>query len=144
MRPLVFMITVVVWILIDKGNIYGQGRMEKDVIQKKVERNVTDSGFYKSEDSRDDPRPGGEEDESDHFTVKPNPVEQDLVFDFEFTVREGVPYEVFSPSGQLVAAGTLPPFSSNQSIDLSALPSGMYVLRLVIAEKARVRKIIKR
>jgi len=71
-------------------------------------------------------------------------VVRDLVFDFEFTVKVGIPYEVVDALGRLAVKGTFSPGISTQSIDLSRLRTGMYLVRLDMGRKVEVRKILKK
>ena len=82
-RITAIIIMVMVWILIDKGNIYGQSISDRDVISKSALQTETQTAqLREGDDIRGDEIPT--EDEGDHFTTRPNPVQQDLVFDFEF------------------------------------------------------------
>ena len=143
LRVSAIIIMVMVWILIDKGNIYGQSISDRDVISKSdVAQGLQSAQLREGDDER-----GGElpaEDEGDEFVVRPNPVVGELVFDFEFTVKSGIPYEVLDPLGRLAAQGIFEPGVSSQSIDFSHLKTGMYLVRLDLGDKMEVRRIIKK
>lgn len=140
-RVTVIITLIMVWILIDKGNIYGQSSdlgvvTKTDLVKSSVQtpslRETPDDGGKIGDDAHDT-----------HFEVKPNPVVDDLVFDFEFTVKEGIPYEVLDPLGRLAAQGTFLPGVSSQSIDFASFQKGMYLVRLDLGTKVEVRRIIK-
>ncbi len=135
-------IMVMVWILIDKGNIYGQDAAEITSIAKSDESRSIQSPSLREGDGRDDLKI--ESDEGTHFTVKPNPVVQDLVFDFEFTIKTGIPYEVIDPLGRLAAEGTFDPGIATQTISFADLQDGMYLVRLDMGDRLEVRRIIKK
>ncbi|MGB1316856.1 MAG: T9SS type A sorting domain-containing protein [Flavobacteriales bacterium] len=137
-------IMVAVWILIDKGNIYGQSISDRDVISKSKSESIAPSALLREgEDLRD-----GDElpivDEGDLFTIKPNPVQHELVFDFEFTVKTTIPYEVLDPLGRLAFQGAFEPGVATQSLDFSRLKTGMYIVRMHLGDKLEVRRVIKK
>lgn len=141
-RITAIIIMVMVWILIDKGNIYGQSISDRDVISQSSLEGETQSALLRE---GDDPR-GDEiptEDEGGHFTARPNPVQQDLVFDFEFTVKEGIPVQVLDPLGRLAFAGVFEPGINTQTLDFSRFKKGMYIVRLDLGDKIAIRRIIK-
>lgn len=140
-RVSAILIMIMVWILIDKGNIYGQNLSNNGKFHIKASVDVAEAQLAKA---------GGDEggllegaDEGTDFQVYPNPVKQDLVFDFEFTVRETIPYEVISPLGRLVASGQFEPGVSTQMLDFKHLKSGMYIIRLEIGGETKVTRVIK-
>jgi hypothetical protein len=143
LRISAIVIMVMVWILIDKGNIYGQSISDRDVISKSdVAHGIQSAQLRERADEE-----GGElpiEDKGGEFVARPNPVIGELVFDFEFTVKTGIPFEVLDPLGRLAAQGTFEPGVSSQSIDLSHLKTGMYLVRLDLGDKMEVRRIIKK
>ncbi|MFM1875855.1 MAG: Secretion system C-terminal sorting domain [Bacteroidota bacterium] len=141
------LIFVLVWILIDKGNIYGQSRSDFATQGgKAVKLDVSDMSQLKAGGRdggiQDDLSDSDEEDNS--FTVFPNPVDGDLVFDFEFTIREGAPYEVHDALGKLVERGILQPGTSEYRIDLKDLVTGLYFIRVDLGGKLEVRRIMKK
>lgn len=141
-RITAIIIMVMVWILIDKGNIYGQSIADRDVISKSsLEVETQSAQLREGDDSRGDGIPT--EDEGDHFTARPNPVQQDLVFDFEFTVKEGIPVQVLDPLGRLAYQGSFEPGISKQKLDFSGFKKGMYIVRLDLGNKVAIRRIIK-
>ncbi len=142
-RITIIIIMAMVWILIDKGNIYGQSLDHRSVISKSSIESETQSALLREgDDVRGDEIPTG--DEGDYFTLKPNPVEHDLVFDFEFTVKEGIPVQVLDPLGRLAYTGVFQPGISTQTLDFSGFKTGMYIVRLDFGDKIEVRRIIKR
>lgn len=149
LRISAIIIMIMVWILIDKGNVYGQSFATHTQLSKQaLSRGDSnqDPLFRKGDGSRngDLASPGSEGNEENDFTVKPNPVEGDLVFDFEFTVRQAIPVVVYDPMGKLVDETTFEPGINSQKIDFSHLPKGMYIVRLDIAGKTEVRRIVKK
>lgn len=148
LRVSVIITMVIVWILIDKGNVYGQNLANQALLSKQVlgQPETVHSPFFKDGDgSRDGDDDLPIENEVDNeFTIKPNPVEGDLVFDFEFTVKTEMPVEIYDPLGKLVDTGVFVPGVSTQKLDLSRLPTGMYIVRLNLGSKAEVRRIIKK
>lgn len=137
---------VMVWILIDKGNVYGQGLAVKSQLSEQAlkQTGTEQSPLFRKGDGSRDGDISPEEDEDNEFTVKPNPVEGELVFDFEFTVKTAVPVEVYNSLGKLVFTDQFVPGISSQKLNFSQLPTGMYIVRLVIEGKAEVRRIIKK
>ncbi|MDB4678453.1 T9SS type A sorting domain-containing protein [bacterium] len=146
LRISAIIIMAIVWILIDKGNIYGQSLADRAQISKEAlgQAEVLQSPLFKGgDDDRDGDIPT-EGDEDNTFTVKPNPVEGDLVFDFEFTVKTTIPVEIYNPLGKLVDQSTFVPGVSSQKLDFRRLPVGMYIVRLDLGDKTEVRRIIKK
>jgi len=128
---------VMVWILIDKGNALGQSARQAA----EVGSQATASGPQ----FRDGIRGGDiEDDETGDFNVFPNPVDDEAVFDFEFTVRKGMPYEVTDALGRLVQGGTFEADLQQQRIDMSGYRSGLYMVRVNVAGRAVVKRIYKR
>lgn len=136
-------ILILVWILIDKGNVYGQSLTQKDLTLKKAQHTQMDTPLFKGGDDEPDSEGLPTEDEGDEFVTKPNPVKDELVFDFEFTVRTAIPYEVVDPLGRLAAQGNFVPGIRSQTIDFSKFKTGMYIVRLDLGDKVKVRRIIK-
>jgi len=146
LRISAILILAMVWILIDKGNIYGQSFSEKSQLSKlSLEQSTTSQTplFKNGDGSRDGDLPL-EGDEDNEFVVKPNPVEGELVFDFEFTVKTSIPFEIYDPLGKLVDTGGFEPGIKSQKLDFSKYPTGMYIVRLNIGGKVEVRRVIKK
>jgi hypothetical protein len=142
-RISVAIILVMVWILIDKGNVYGQSASRLTEGSKMSTTSTHNSPSFKDgDDEQTDDELGGT-DEGDVFTTFPNPVIQELVFDFEFTVKEGIPFDVHDMLGKLEMRGEFKPQIKTQKLDLSALKPGIYVVRLKLGDKMVVRKILK-
>lgn len=139
---------IMAWILIDKGNIYGQSLAEKaKTTQNTISEDPGQSLFKMRGDDDDEiieEDPGSDDD--NNFDAYPNPFEKDLVFDFEFTVREeqGAPVEVIDMQGKIVEKGTLEPGSSQYRMDLSDLQAGMYLVRVKMGSKLQVKRVIKK
>lgn len=137
-------VLIMVWILIDKGNVYGQSQV---FLKSQLEMSDFDKApLHKGGDEDGgltDDDLGGEGDEDNNFEVYPNPVEGDLVFDFEFTVRNDSPYEIIDPQGRLVRSGQIQSGITAHSIDLSSLKTGMYIVRVELGGKHKVQRIIK-
>lgn len=142
-RVSAILIMIMVWILIDKGNIYGQSLSQDEVKQPLRIEKVSTSGADLAKSGGGEGDLLDDSDEDTDFQVYPNPVKQDLVFDFEFTVREAIPYEVLSPLGRLVAKGEFEPGLSVQGLDFSRFKSGMYIVRLTINGKSKVKRVIR-
>lgn len=145
-RVSAIVVLIMVWILIDKGNIYGQSKQKADVIavdQGKLHTSQTP--LYRGGDDSGDSDDGiiDDSDDGTDFQVYPNPVKQDLVFDFEFTVREAIPYEIISPLGRLVGAGQFEPGINSQMLDFKRFNSGMYIIRLNIGGETKISRVIK-
>lgn len=146
LRVSTIIIMAIVWILIDKGNIYGQSIAEKSQLSKKALEQPTaaQSPLFRTGDGDGDGDILTEEEGGNEFTVKPNPVQGDLVFDFEFTVKTAIPVEIYNPLGKLVGQTTFVPGVSSQKLDFRRLPVGMYIVRLNLGNKTEVRRIIKK
>jgi hypothetical protein len=145
-RVSAILIMIMVWILIDKGNIYGQDKLAGDVISADVQKlSMQQAPLLRGGDDSGDADGDiiDESDEGTDFQVYPNPVKHDLVFDFEFTVRETIPYEVFNPLGRLIARGEFEAGISTQSLDFSRMQSGMYIIRLDIGGKTKISRVIR-
>ncbi|MBL4585568.1 MAG: T9SS type A sorting domain-containing protein [Flavobacteriales bacterium] len=140
-RVSVIIVMIMVWILIDKGNIYGQTKSIVDQIEQN--EGIPPSGSTQSRGDDDDPRVP-ETDDEDQVTVSPNPFTKDLVFDFEFTVKMGIPYDVVDPLGRLAESGVFRAGISTQYLDLSHLKNGMYLVRLNLGNKMKVLRVLKR
>lgn len=146
LRVSTIIIMAIVWILIDKGNIYGQSLADKSQLTKQAlgQDELLQSPLFKNDDGSEDEDILTEGDDGNEFTVKPNPVQEDLVFDFEFTVRTAIPVEIYNPLGKLVDQTTFVPGLSSQKLDFRRLPVGMYIVRLDLGNKTEVRRIIKK
>lgn len=145
-RVSVIIVFILVWILIDKGNVYGQSKSDAGLqVAKSNKLEVSDQSLFKAGggdgDIQDDLSDA--DDEGNSFTVFPNPVQGDLVFDFEFTVKEGAPYEVHDALGKLIDRGVLQPGLSEYKLDLRELIPGLYFIRVDMGGKLQVKRIIK-
>ena len=145
-RVSAILIMIMVWILIDKGNIYGQSLSEDSKLIAKAEKlDVSDQALLKSGGGEGDiADEGADSDDDNTFEIYPNPVEGDLVFDFEFTVRTGAPYEVLDAQGKLVHRGVIEPGVSHHSVDMRDLNTGLYILRVDLSGKPQVKRVIKK
>jgi len=132
-------VLIMVWILIDKGNVYGQKLSALKLADKnKISTTIESPSFTKSTEEVKTPIV-----DQSTFNMGPNPVHHELVFDFEFTVRGDTPYDVVDAMGRLMDSGRFVEGISRQSINLSNLKNGMYLVRLKIGNKLDVRRIIK-
>lgn len=140
------LIMIMVWILIDKGNIYGQSASSESKASVKAGKLSTGNDLLKANggDGDDLTGEGSEEGGDNSLVVYPNPVEGDLVFDFEFTVKTGAPFEVMDAQGKLVENGQIKPGVSQQRVDLSRLKSGVYIIRVDAGAKPIIKRIIKK
>lgn len=143
LRISVMGVIVLLWILIDKGNIYGQSLGDQNKALKQALDAQVGSPFFKGGDGDPEGDDLPTDEEGDEFVTRPNPVQGELVFDFEFTVRTDIPYEVLDPLGRLAAHGTFQQGINSQGIDFSKFRSGMYIVRLHLGDKVKVRRIIK-
>lgn len=146
LRVSTIIIMAIVWILIDKGNICAQSLEDKSQLAEQA-LELTQTAQSPQLKEGDGSRGGDvpiEEGEENEFTVKPNPVKDDLVFDFEFTVKTSIPVEIYNPQGKLVDQSTFVPGVSSQKLDFRRLPVGMYIVRLNLGDKTEVRRIIKK
>lgn len=137
---------IMVWILIDKGNVYGQSQTESASSKLKKEKAQASDDMLKFNggDDEDIIDEGTGTDEDNTLVVYPNPVEGDLVFDFEFTVKSGAPFEIVDALGKLVDQGVIKPGVSQQKVDLSKLKTGLYILRVDLGGKPIVKRLVKK
>lgn len=142
------LIMIMVWILIDKGNVYGQSRALKGQISKEKLSGQVDQSMFKAGGGDDDGiiDEGSGSEGGNSFDAYPNPFERELVFDFEFTVKqeEGIPVEILDVQGRLVLQALLPSGSSQYKIDLGDLKTGMYFARVAIGNDLQVKRVIKK
>ena len=73
-----------------------------------------------------DPFLGIDEIHANSFTLYPNPVQNELRFTSNFTVEK---LEIRSVSGQIIQSAEL--LTGNQTIDVSALKQGVYLVSLI-------------
>lgn len=134
-------ILIMVWILIDKGNAAGQSmEVIKQGVRSAESSAISAQPLLRKGDARD----GDEgEDDDNSFDIYPNPVKDDLIFDFEFTVKSGAPYIVTDALGRLVDQGSFVPGLKSQKLDFSKYRSGMYLVRVQLGGTAVVKRIIK-
>jgi len=133
---------VMVWILIDKGNALGQVSNTKQSV-KQSEATAQHSTPLLRDGSRDG-KPGDDgEDGSGDYNIYPNPVKDEAVFDFEFTVKTDMPYQVSDALGRLIDQGVFVPDLKRQTIDFSQYRTGMYLVSVQMGNKAVVKRIIK-
>jgi hypothetical protein len=133
---------VMVWILIDKGNALGQVSNAKQSV-KQSEATAQHSTPLFRDGSRDG-KPGDDgEDGSGDYNIYPNPVKDEAVFDFEFTVKTDMSYQVSDALGRLIDQGVFVPDLKRQTIDFSQYRTGMYLVSVQMGNKAVVKRIIK-
>lgn len=146
-KTVAVLLLTMVWILIDKGNAAGQSA---DVTAHAVKHQQLSDGIaipqpsFKSGDDRDGEVELPVEEEEDDLIVYPNPVEDVLVFDFEFTVRGQMPFIVTDSQGRVTGQGSLNPELRSQNIDLSHLRPGIYLVHVNTGKRSVVKRIIKR
>lgn len=75
--------------------------------------------------------------------VFPNPLNNQLNLKVEQLVNQEVQVFIFNLSGKQVMNRKAILFESSHSIDVSSLPAGIYVLRLISQERQAIAKIIK-
>jgi hypothetical protein len=131
---------VMVWILIDKGNALGQSARQAMEVGS---QQATSSPLARFGDPDGETGDGSGNSDGD-FSVFPNPVDDDAVFDFEFTVRKDMPYEVTDALGRLVQSGTFKADLQQQRIDMSGYRPGLYMVRVNVAGRAIVKRLYKR
>jgi len=76
---------------------------------------------------------------SDNLSIFPNPA-SDYLFVQAENVPENIEYQILSLEGTIYSKGTL---YLNQPIDISQLPSGVYILRTVLNNKIEISKFMK-
>ncbi len=141
LRISAILMMIMVWILIDKGNVYGQESSVRDLISKTDVTSNAQTALLR--ELSDDTQLASTEDKN-QFVLMPNPFTKELVFDFEFTIKTGIPFEVICPLGRLVQSGHFEPGISVQHLDLSHLQNGMYLIRLNMGDRVEVRRVIKK
>ncbi len=141
LRISAILMMIMVWILIDKGNVYGQESSVRNVISKTDVASNDQTALLR--ELSDDPQIVSSEDKN-QFVLMPNPFTKDLVFDFEFTIKTGIPYDVICPLGRLIQSGQFESGISTQHLDLSHLQNGMYLVRLNMGDRVEVRRVIKK
>lgn len=134
---------VMVWILIDKGNALGQVSKNAQQAVKQSEATTLNLAPLFRDGSRDGKPDDEGDDGTGDFNIYPNPVKDDAVFDFEFTVRTDMPYQVSDALGRLIDQGTFVPDLKRQTIDFSHYRTGMYLVSVQMGNKAVVKRIIK-
>jgi hypothetical protein len=134
---------VMVWILIDKGNALGQESNAGSHAVKHSQHTAAGATPLLRDGSRDGGIGEDGEDGSGDFSVFPNPVKDDAVFDFGFTVRGEMPYQITDALGRLIDQGTFVPDLKRQTVDFSRYRTGMYLVRVQMGNKAVVKRIIK-
>lgn len=136
---------VMVWILIDKGNALGQGSKDARQSVKQSEAAAQNpTPLFRNGNGGRDGKPGGDGgDEDGDFNIYPNPVKDDAVFDFEFTVRTDIPYEITDALGRLVERGSFEPEIQQQTVNFSQYRSGLYLVRVQVGNRAVVKRVIK-
>ncbi|MCF8256869.1 MAG: T9SS type A sorting domain-containing protein [Flavobacteriales bacterium] len=134
---------VMVWILIDKGNALGQSAMQTRQMVTDVPTTAQSTAPLFRDGSRDGELGDDGDDSEGDFNVYPNPVKDDAVFDFEFTVKTDMPYEICDALGRLIDQGVFVPDIKSQKIDFSRYRTGMYLVRVQMGNRAIVKRIIK-
>lgn len=138
MRVLAALVVLAIWILIDKGNVYGQSVSALTTSQTKTAELALGN--------RDGDPTSGQTDPNGGMVVYPNPVKEVLVFDFEFTVRgsQSADVHIVNALGQTVLRGTVSTEGGPAAMmRLDGLKPGLYMVRAVCGGKEMVKRIIK-
>lgn len=88
---------------------------------------------------------GTEEIEGAKINLFPVPTQSNCQLTVEMALPEKLEWQLFSSSGKLLSKAektNVAPFF-NQKIDLESLPSGTYLLKIIVGNKIATRKIIK-
>lgn len=88
---------------------------------------------------------GNEEIEGAKINLFPVPTQSNCQLTVEMALPEKLEWQLFSSNGKLLSKAEktkITPFFS-QNIDLESLPSGTYLLKIIIGNKIATRKIIK-
>jgi len=134
---------VMVWILIDKGNALGQASQDVRHSVKQSEATAQHPSPLFRNGSRDGKPDDEGGDEDGDFNIYPNPVKDDAVFDFEFTVKTDIPYEVTDALGRLMERGFFVPDLQKQTINFLEYRAGLYLVRVQFGNRAVVKRVIK-
>jgi hypothetical protein len=140
-RIVAAIILLAVWILIDKGNVYGQTSA----------RTVVDPAKGSEQLMTDNRGGGGKPDEGDGsdedggMVVYPNPTRDILVFDFEFTVRGGSTgqCQIVDALGRNVYSGQVSTDGAANRISLGHLRPSLYMARVDLDGRTMVRRFFK-
>jgi hypothetical protein len=133
---------IMVWILIDKGNASGQSSQN---VHSKFRTTAESIDMTQAQFRNGDPsdEENGQGEEAGDLKVFPNPVKDDLVFDFEFTVRTDIPFEVTDALGRLMDQGTFVAGLKSHKLDFSKYRNGMYLVRVQLGGTSIVKRVIK-
>lgn len=137
-RVLAAIMVLAIWILIDKGNVYGQSMSASSSNPNKGSELVLGN--------RDGDPTSGQDDSDGGMVVYPNPTKDVLVFDFEFTVRGNNTADVYiiNALGQTVLRGTVSTDGGPAAMmRLDGLRPGLYMVRALSGNKEMVKRIIK-
>lgn len=141
LKAAIVAVLIMVWILIDKGNAVGQ--IASQAVKQSGMTAHDHSPLLRDGGSRDGiPGEDGEDGTGD-FNVYPNPVKDDAVFDFEFTVKTEMPYQISDALGRLIDQGTFVPDVKRQTIDFSQYRTGMYLVSVQMGSKSVVKRVIR-
>jgi hypothetical protein len=68
------------------------------------------------------------------ITVYPNPAQQLISFESEYNVAGKLQYELMDAAGKLILSKqlTVTPGKNKETIDLTKMPAGMYVLKITV------------
>lgn len=145
-KPVGLALFIMVWILIDKGNAAGQSSSFISSDSKKrtaIDPSNSQPQFKTGIEGSETPDDGSGE-TPDEFVVYPNPVEDELVFDFEFQVKTGIPFEVLDALGRRMDIGTFKSGLNTQRLDFSKYRSGLYLIRVSLGSTTVVKRVIKK
>jgi len=145
-KPIGLSLFIMVWILIDKGNAAGQSSSYTSSDSKKriaISQSNSEPQFKFGIEGSETPDDGSGE-TTEEFVVYPNPVENELVFDFEFQVKTGIPFEVLDALGRRMDIGSFKPGLNTQRLDFSKYRSGLYLIRVSLGNTTVVKRVIKK
>ena len=145
-KPIGLALFIMVWILIDKGNAAGQSSSYTSGDSNKriaIGQSNSQPQFKSGIEGSETPDDGSGE-TPDEFVVYPNPVVDELVFDFEFQVKTGIPFEVLDALGRRMDMGSFKPGLNTQRLDFSKYRSGLYLIRVSLGNTTVVKRVIKK
>lgn len=145
-KPIGLALFIMVWILIDKGNAAGQSSSYINSDSKKrtaIDQSNSQPQFKSGIEGSETPDDGSGE-TTEEFVVYPNPVENELVFDFEFQVKTGIPFEVLDALGRRMDIGSFKSGLNTQRLDFSKYRSGLYLIRVSLGNTIVVKRVIKK
>ncbi|MEL6654117.1 MAG: T9SS type A sorting domain-containing protein, partial [Bacteroidota bacterium] len=64
------------------------------------------------------------------FRLFPNPASDQIRLTVDQSLREALPYKIFTTTGQLLESGMIPAGTNDMSWEVGHWPSGMYLLQI--------------